>query len=249
MAFGYVSWSEPLENNNVTCKQITEKQIHIVNMKNKSSLSKLPLNIGFRYNAVVSLENLCNAKTILDILPAEATTNIESIQSVRISILNANADVIESIGNGNLSNDQLNLLQSLDYSTNIRIFSKCKWKNPHTGILENHDLVYYMSIIPENEALYPKGASAIIDYIRNNYFNFMLDLNLNKLRPGRIKFTISEKGDLINPKLESSSGNAQFDQSILNLIKNLPEKWIPATNNAGKSVNQDLILFFGNMGC
>ena len=49
--------------------------------------------------------------------------------------------------------------------------------------------------------------------------------------------------------LDRSSGNVTIDKAMLSLIQSAPGKWIPAENEKGENVDQELVITFGVGGC
>ena len=61
----------------------------------------------------------------------------------------------------------------------------------------------------------------------------------------KIAFTITENGTITNVNLDRTTGYPQLDFELKQLIKNVPGKWIPAKNQEGKNVEQELVMSFG----
>ena len=79
MAFSFINWGNTVTNNSeVSCKKATEVD--------------LIYNIDSRYINKITREKLLNAKSIVDILPKNATESITSFHYARISILDGNTE-------------------------------------------------------------------------------------------------------------------------------------------------------------
>lgn len=206
-------------------------------------------NIDSRFIATVSKEQLHQAKTVFDMLPKSATENIKTFQDVTITILDSEEKVSQIGGSAFLNPAQIKLLQSTDYGTNFHISANHRMKSAFSKASERYDFVYYATIIPEKVAIYKDGKTALIEYIKSNANAETTVIARNKLEPGKVKFTITKDGKVANVQLNSTSGYILLDQKIVNLISNLPENWIPATNSKGEKVEQELIFFFGLQGC
>ena len=208
----------------------------------------LVYKVDSRFIARITKEKLNKAKSIIDILPKEGTEFMEIYENVVVTIL-GEADEIKALGNDEILNDkQLNLLKSADYSTDFYITANCKRRNEN-GELYGYDLVYYMTIIPEQEAEFAGGKEALVKYLRGNSKVVTSIITKDKLKPGRFNFTVTKAGTVENVELSSTSGYSGVDEHLVELIENMPKKWQAATNEKGEKVNQELIFFFGLEGC
>ena len=243
-AFGYMNWTNP-----TPVKEKISDIKTVDKIVNTTTDLDLFYNVAPRFFATVTKEELHNAKSIIDILPKKATKAKSAYHNTRVTILNEHNEVTE-IGQSELLNiDQIKLLQSTDYSTNIRIQSDCKNKDRVNGKLYDYDLVYYMTIVPENEAVFTSGHDALIKYLKENSKETTGMIQKDFLKPGKVNFTVTKTGKIANVKLTSTSGYFSVDRALIDLIYNMPENWKPATNSKGEPVDQELIFFFGLEGC
>ena len=151
MAFGYMNLSET-----TTIKEKTvSKKMEIVNSNfsnpwnTEATDIDLIYNVESRFIATITKADLDKARSIVDILPQKATESVLSFEDVRISILSENnlsAEKTEEGENSILTIAQISLLQSVDYSTNIRIECYGKKKNLFDGKLISNKIIYYMTI-------------------------------------------------------------------------------------------------------
>jgi len=165
-AFGVINWSNTeTDLKETTTSKTTFPIVDLTNTVDKSNDLNLLYNVDSRFINTITKEDLDNAKSIIDILPEQATRKIVSYHDVKVSILGDDSKTIESIeGEGDVLNiAQLNLLKSTAYTTNIFIGAKYKIKNPYYGDLEEYELTYYISIIPEKEAKYANHPDALIE--------------------------------------------------------------------------------------
>ncbi|MBT8220169.1 MAG: hypothetical protein KJP00_10100 [Bacteroidia bacterium] len=251
-AFGYINW-----RGTTTCQAptATVKAIAVDNPLS-NTLKMFPskafvYDIDTRYIWNITKEDLDKAKTITDILPAEATESIVSYGSVSVSIIDDNGDKIvsESGINEVLNPEQIQLLQPTDYTSNIYIKADYKKGIFGSEALENNDLTYFITIIPENDAQFPGGRNALISYLKENSKDVITGIDKNQLQPGKISFTITQNGTLEDIQLVSTSGLQEVDENFLELMTNVPGKWKPASNAKGETVDQKLVFFFGIQGC
>ncbi|MBT8191254.1 MAG: hypothetical protein HKN67_12800 [Saprospiraceae bacterium] len=221
---------------------------------NIKSTSDTQSNIDFfygvdsRYATTLTKDKVINARWFDELFPERATKGIETWHSTEVVVLEGE-NKIKSKGIGNrFSPDQFELLQSIDYSTNFYITANCeKRRDPLT--LEKDSIVYWMTIIPENEARYKDGHNALIDYLKKNSQDDISIVKQGSIQPGRIDFLISTEGKIENISLDSSTGYPTIDDAMINLVNKIPGQWIPASNSNGEAVPQKLVFFFGNMGC
>ena len=208
----------------------------------------LVYHVDHRYMTTVTKEVLHNAKSIVDILPEKAIKSVETYQNARVSILHDELETTEK-GNGDLLNDaQKKLLLTTDYSSNIRITSILQKRND-AGNLEKDSLVYYLTVIPEQEATYAGGRQALIEYLRENSREAVSIIKEDERQASRVNFTITKEGTITGVKLTGTTGYSSVDKALVELIMHMPEKWIPATNSKGEKVDQELVFFFGLQGC
>ncbi|MEL7004496.1 MAG: hypothetical protein AAFN93_17445 [Bacteroidota bacterium] len=64
-----------------------------------------------------------------------------------------------------------------------------------------------------------------------------------------MSFTVTKNGTLENVRLTATSGYPSVDELMVELIDSLPAKRNPAENSEGEKVDQELVFFFGLMGC
>jgi hypothetical protein len=144
---------------------------------------------------------------------------------------------------------QLSLLKSTDYSSDIRVTSICQKDSGNEGKTYTDSIVLYLSIIPETEADYEGGLDELISFLKEKSIEKTYALDQKKIQPGKISFIVTKTGDLKNVQLISTVGYPAIDEEMLDLITNLPGKWIPASNAKDEKVDQELVFFYGTQGC
>lgn len=225
MAFGYINWNH-----------------------NKNNDLDLAYIVDSRFMTTITKEDLHNATSVLDIVPKKATGWWKvDFQTITIAILQDGNEITEIGEEKTLNAAQIKLLKSTDYSTNIYIKARTKNIYSETGRIE--DFVYYITIIPEKEAEYVSGHDALIKYLKENLKEKTAIIKEDKLQPGRVYFTITKEGGIVDVKLSSTCGYSSIDELIVALITNMPEKWQPAENSIGEKVDQEYVFFFGTAGC
>ena len=225
MAFGYINWDH-------------NKQVDL----------DLVYNVDSRFMTTITKEDLHKATSVLDIVPKEAEGWWKvSFQAVTVAVLQDGGEISEIGKHKVLNAAQIKLLQSIDYSTNFYIKARGTDIHPETGIIE--DYVYYITIIPEKEAEYTSGHDALIAYLKENSKEKTTIIKEDQLRPGKVSFTMTKEGTIVNVKLTETSGYPSVDEELVKIITNMPEKWKPAENSKGEKVDQEFVFFFGTQGC
>ncbi|MFT5238088.1 MAG: hypothetical protein ACI840_001042 [Ulvibacter sp.] len=208
-------------------------------------------DVGSRFMSRVTKEDLHKAKSILDILPKEQTDPVFRYKTVSVIILDdyRQTDKREIGYSEVLTEAQIKLLQSTDYSTNFLIRAEFQEMNNDVNNLVNNYFTPHMTVVPENEAVYVNGKDALIDYLKENSKEKTTIVNERKLKSGRIFFTVTKKGDISNVNLTSTSGYPSIDLYMIELVKSISGAWEAATNSNGDKVEQELVFSFGTIGC
>ena len=215
---------------------------------NKKATLDLVYHVDSRFIATITKEKLNKATSILDIVPKKAKDWWNtSFHTVTVAVLQEGNEISETGNNKALNTAQINLLKTTDYSTNFYINARGNSIHPETERIENY--AYYFTIIPEKEATYTRGHDALINYLKENSKGKTVIIKMNKLKPGKVSFTVSKNGLIKNVKLSSTSGYPSIDKLLIELITKIPRTWEPAENYKGEKVDQELTFFFGLMGC
>lgn len=151
-----------------------------------------------------------------------------------------------------LSASQKNILNAADPGTDIHVKVKFKYKNwlneNATSCGNIKEGAYTVSLIPETEAQYPGGYQQLSEYINENLMSKLTKKNsLDKIQRAVVKFTVSEQGQIINPKISQTSTDPVLDKMVLDVINKMP-KWRPAKDLNGIKIKQEFCIPFG-MGC
>jgi len=248
ISVGYVNWNKEI-------KAPEKTQSTFIDFAGQNLFTNMAMPTEFVYNVdsrfinTVTRNQLISAKSIEDILPLRATEDVSSYKDVEVAILSGKNESKVVGVDEKLTPDQLELLQSTDYSNDIYIYANYYLKQEANGVPIPRRLTYYITILPEKEAEFAKGNDAMITYLKENSKVETANIYKDKLKPGRIKFTVSKDGIISKTKLTSTSGYPTLDEKMEQLISTLPGKWNPATNSKGEKVDQALVFFFGMQGC
>jgi hypothetical protein len=253
MALGYVNTIHSEADRK--CNSEREKLVVVDAFKtsmDKLVFRELYYDVNSRFIATVTKEDVVNAKSIIDILPEKATYSNVSYRNVKVTILseeNVEGERSEGGEDEMLNDAQTKLLQSIEYSNNIFIYADYQSKNEYTGEIVSNYMTYYISVIPEKEAEFKNGHEKLIEYIKSYNQEKTKSIGQDQVKPGRVKFTITDRGEITDITLTSTSGHDSIDESMIKMVASLQGEWEPAKNLKGENVNQELILFFGNAGC
>lgn len=251
MAFGFINTNDVeadtlASNSNVS---VTSSE-SISDSKYGPFLPDFFLDVGIRFNNFKKGE-LDKARSIHDLLSDLKNQQIVSFKSVEVIILDDKAQTdIREIGTSEILTDaQIHLLRNSDYSTNVLIRVGFDTKNTETGNLINRFSRLYLTIVPEKQAIYVDGNEALIEYLKVQSSKETAKIPEDQLLPGKLFFTVTEKGTISNIKLEDTSGSIAIDKLMIDLISNTPGAWEPAENSKGEKVDQTFVFSFGKMGC
>ena len=206
-------------------------------------------NVDSRFIATITKEDLYKASSIIDIVPEDANWSRYQFEAVRVTLMHDNEETSETGDNATLNNAQIELLRSTDHSDNFYITASRKGKYEATNYEDYYDLAYYLTVTPEKEALYINGHAALLEYLKENSKVETANVEKDKLKPGKLYFTVTKTGTISNVELDSTSGYPSIDETMIELITNMPGKWEPAENGNGEKVDQALVFSFGIMGC
>ena len=214
-------------------------------------------DVGSRYFATISKADLYKAESVVDIVPKDADWGSFRIKTVKVKMEGTGCMVAE-IGEGpSLNEAQKKLLQKTDYADDISLLATCKGPHTMTGcggkdhVIEHDqfEIGYFVSIVPEQEATFEGGMEAVTAYVKKYSRQAIEIAEQDGLKSGKVTFVINTEGAISDVELESSSGYSIIDETIVDLITNLPGEWVPAQDANGQTVEQELVFSFGQIGC
>lgn len=252
MAFGFINWSEnetemvkPLNSRDVAMDQpYTEDQSNL-------DIPEFFFGVDSRFGTTLTKEYLNSLRSINDILGTDLAKRIVTYKSVSVVILEDDKQTdIKEIGSSDvLTEAQRTLINELDYSANFLIRADFQQKNEKTGVLENNYATPHITIVPEKQAVYVDGKNVLLEYLKENSEKSRTNVQVDKLQPAKLYFTISKNGEIENVRLDRTSNFPDIDKTMIELISNMPGEWQPAENSRGEKVAQELVFSFGLMGC
>ena len=217
--------------------------------ENGPELPEIMFDVGTRFNAIKK-SKLQQATSFDDFIGKEHQDRIVTYKSLSVYEL---VDGIKTKWNltslsGDFTAAQLDYLQEREYNEDILIWATYSEKWPETGVVEDSYWTPHLTIVPEKQARYAPGKEALMKHLKVHSAELATELP-DRLQPGRVHFTIGIDGTIKQLEIKSSSGHSDLDNRMLHLISETPGKWVPAENQEGEKVEQELVLFFGSMGC
>ena len=203
-------------------------------------------DIGTRFSPIKK-EDITNATSINSIFSKDKMHNMEYVKSVEFIIVknDKRTDKSGPENGASFTDKQINFLKSLDYSTNFVMEVDYNIKD---DLMERTSTPHY-TIVPNIQAQYIYGKDALIKYFIENTKEETANIPEDKLQPAKLYFTVTKNGAVRNVKLDRSSGYPNIDELMTGLITKTPGGWIPALNLEGETVDQELVVSFGLMGC
>lgn len=204
--------------------------------------------VGNRFYATVTPNELKAANTIFDLIPEDANWEQFQIHGTTISLFEEDR-VYATNESVQLNNEQKSVLTALTYTDQI-VLKASSWAKKDGTLREyDHDLVYYISIVPDIEARYIDGHEELMRFLREGSKETIKKAENWKLKPGKLSFTISAEGEPTNAHLLHSCGYPEVDSTLLELVLTTTGKWFSALDAGNKPVDQELYFSFGQEGC
>ncbi len=217
---------------------------------NKRIFNDFIYDVGPRFGAI-KREDVNKATTIDAFFDEEHIQSIESLKSVSVIIIidDKQSDIREIGYSKELTDAQLELLQTSDDATNFLVKAEYQQINKETGDLEDNYSTPHYTIVPETQAKFLDGMDALKDFLKIYSEDARKNVDPEKLQPAKLFFTVTKKGTIENIHLDRSSNYPEVDEVMKKLISEVPGTWIPAENAKGEKVDQELVVSFGLMGC
>lgn len=237
--------NESISLNDKTLALESKKEIILGPIFNK--IPDLYYGVDTRF-AAVKKSDIEKATTIYDFLNEGEKEQIAQINSVNIIVIENNqlSNKRENGSDENLTDAQLKLIKSLNYFNHFTIRTEFKGENKETGQLEERFFGPHITIVPDVQATYIDGKDALINYLKDNSKDYMYVIKDNKLGAIKLSFIINKQGKITEVKHDAmTTGYPTIDDRFIELIENIPGKWIPAENSKGEKMDQELVFTFG----
>lgn len=203
-----------------------------------------------RFNTITKSE-LKKATSFEDFIGKEHADRIVKYKRLSVILLDGDekTDIQETGTSGEFNEKQLALLQSFDHSTNILLWADYDEKFDYSEDLFAETWTPYLTIVPETQTSYSEGMDNLLSEIQDQSKSLWSKIDTDKLIPARIFFTVSKDGTLIDFNLDNSCGYGHIDDKMKEFILNSSGKWTPAKDVDGNTVDQQLVLSYGALGC
>tara|TARA_R100001015_G_C4619480_1_gene176210 strand:+ start:157 stop:903 length:747 start_codon:yes stop_codon:yes gene_type:complete len=210
-------------------------------IKEEKRIAHIFQGLSPRFNPI-KRSQLITAFSARTFLKEEHLNDVNSFDQTTLKLISNDKDYSEGISNYGemLSKEQLSQLNNLPLSSNFVVEIRANGYHNYTP---------HFTLIPEVQAEYSLGLGALFDYLRTNSQDEIDQLDEDRLGPGRLYLTVGTDGKLKDLKLWNSSRDEAFDERVLELMGTLPGDWKPAEDAKGNKVEQELVLFFGIIGC
>lgn len=192
------------------------------------------------------------AKSIEDFFKWEELQSIVQLNFVEIILIeNDRQTEKREIGYSNIFTEaQLKLIQSFDYNSHFNIRMEYQ-KKDSSGQLEHKFNSPHLTIVPEKTATYSDGYDVLKRFLKESSREARIKANVDpmKLQAAKLYFTVTKEGNIENIRLDRTSKYPLVDKKMIELISKTPGTWIPAENEKGEKMDQELVVSFGLMGC
>ncbi len=206
--------------------------------------------VNTRYSSMRK-STLNEATSYEDFIGDAHAQRIVSYNSISVIVLDQNSNILVTMTNkgGTLNAAQKALLKASHFSTNLRIWADYDEKNIDSGIVEYSHWGNYITVVPEVQAAYSEGRTALVDYLKAKSSAHIAKVEADKLQMGQLYFKVSKVGTIEDAEVTSSCGYPEIDAALMELILNAPGTWSPAQNADGETEEQTFVFSYGRGGC
>lgn len=243
LIFGFTNF-----NNNEANESILSDATALATEKTTSNkIPDLYYGVDARFEAVKKAD-VHKATTIYDFLNEGEKAQIEHIYTVDVIVVKDNqlSEIRARGTTDQLTEEQLTILKSTDYFSHFTIRTEFRGKNMETGMMEDKFFGPHITVTPEQQATYVDGKNALLNYLKENSKESMTAIKGDKLGAIKLSFIINKQGKVTKIKHDAmTTGYPSIDNKLMTLLETIPGKWIPAKNDKGEIMEQELVLTFG----
>lgn len=206
-------------------------------------------HIGPRFSPI-SLTKIKAAKSVSDILEEDWELNPNELKNLEIqNILFERRSGIKISGNSpDFTNEQLLFLEHLEYSEHFMLSMDLLHQNDLNQQIPEHISPHY-TVVPAQQAYYLEGNRNLLNHIREENRSITNGVSPEDLGTTMLYFVVGSDGKLKDFHFDQPSPLPAADAKLIDILSNLPGSWVPAENEAGEKVAQQLVLTFGMPGC
>ena len=231
-------------------------------LKDTVTYSDFFYNAGTRYKALRK-SDLNRAVAITDIINDERVDHSSNYKEVSVILIenDDHSEIRESGQSEMLTAKQKELLNSLEYSSSFLVRADYDLKSQPKDKWDHDYFSPYYTVVPEKQAEYiydekvilfskpMNGMDALVQFLADKNKENIRNLDEDKLKSAKLSFTVTRMGTIADIKLDHTCGYPAIDKRMLELIGQAPGYWVPAENEKGEKVDQELVVSFGIMGC
>jgi hypothetical protein len=244
MAYGFIHWT-PTPGK---CSPHTSTSENLDSTAVK--YSNFFYGVGPRFHPLLKAE-LSEMTSIYDFISEDEAATVKEFKNISVILIEheKQSDTREYGVSTKFNENQIALLQSLEYSSNFNIRGEYEGIDPYTGKMANLHFGPHYTVVPEKQTKYLPGDTALINYFTSGNKENTGNLDEKRLRPAKLYFVVSKTGKISNIRLHNHSGYKKIDETMIKLLQQLPGEWLPAENAKGEKVDQELVISFGLVGC
>lgn len=251
MAFGFNNWNSTTSEKatDVSNGVKVESNYYLKSSGRYADVKEFFYDMGTRFRPIKKSITQ-NALSIEDIVDQSDIDLVEKYKSISVIVIKNDVQTAEQeIGfSDQLTQGQMKLLRSMDYSSNFLIRADFVAKDKKTPLHAQY-FSPHLTVVPEKQAEYKQGKKALLNYLSFQNQKNTSFIDEHKLQPAKLYFTVTKSGAIKNVTLDRSCNFTHIDIALIELITNSTGNWIPAENAQGEKVDQELVLFFGMQGC
>ncbi|SDS71345.1 hypothetical protein SAMN04515667_2805 [Formosa sp. Hel1_31_208] len=250
---GFTNWSaKETAEVNLSNKKTLAFENQNMKRSNDNVIPELYYGVDTRFTAIKKTD-LAKVTTIYDFLTDEEAQQIAHINSVKVIIIkdNQQSEMQEYGTDAHLTDAQIKLIRSTEHFNHFTIRTDFKEKHKDTGKMEERFFGPHLTVVPDTQAIYIDGKASLINYLKENSNDDMTIITEGKLGAIKLSFIVTKNGTVSNITHDAmTTGYPSLDEKFIQLLKNIPGKWIPAENSKGEKVDQELVFTFGPVnGC
>ncbi len=231
-------------------------------LKDTVTYANFLYNAGTRYKPVRK-SDLKHAVSITDFINDERVDHSNKFKEVSVILIenDDHSEIRESGKSEILTAKQKTLLNSLEFSSSFLVRADFDLKAEPADKWDHDYFSPYYTVVPEKQAEYiydenvilfskpMNGMDALVQFLADKNKENIRNLDEDKLQPARLSFTVTRMGTIADIKLDHTCGYPSIDKRMLEFIGQAPGYWVPAENEKGEKVDQELVVSYGIIGC
>ena len=192
-----------------------------------------------------SKDEFSKAKSIIDINDRFKPEWVKKYVSVKITAMK-NGKSVNAFGKTEeLTQDQIQLINSADLNTEIAVSVKYFPDNnlSHNDVQEERFNFY---LDPEVDAIYSGTKDEMLQNIKKNAIDKIPSDAFGQYQLSAVTFTVNEKGQIVDVNVLLPTESETIDKLLFDAVCNMGQ-WTPAEYADGTKVKQEYVLTVGNI--